>query len=56
MAICPVLDYGIPSAIEQLDSASGNGTLIFNLNGQKVSERAADKGLYIVNGKKVIIK
>ena len=56
MAICPVLDYGIPSAIEQLDSASGNGTLIFNLNGQKVSERAANKGLYIVNGKKVIIK
>ena len=56
MAICPVLDYGTASAIEQLSSVVANASAIFNLNGQKVSERAATQGLYIINGKKVILK
>ena len=56
MAICPILSYGVPSGIEQVQEASNGSAQIFNLNGQKVNADKAVSGLYIVNGKKVIIK
>ena len=56
MAICPVLSYGIPSAIEQVEEASNGSVQIFNLNGQKVNADKAASGLYIINGKKVMLK
>ena len=42
-----------PTAIESIQALQENGEL-FNLNGQRVA--APQKGLYIVNGKKVIMK
>ena len=42
-----------PTAIESIQAPQMNGEL-FNLNGQRVA--APQKGLYIVNGKKVIMK
>ena len=42
-----------PTAIESVQALQENGEL-FNLNGQRVT--APQKGLYIVNGKKVIMK
>ena len=56
MAISPVLSYGIPSAIEQVEEASNSSVQIFNLNGQKVNADKAASGLYIINGKKVMLK
>ena len=56
MAISPVLSYGIPSAIEQVEEASNGSVQIFNLNGQKVNADKAASGLYIINGKKVMLK
>lgn len=46
------LSFDTETGINEIGSESGN--TIFNLAGQRVSK--AQKGLYIVNGKKVIIK
>ena len=43
----------IATGISTVKSSNLNGT-IFNLNGQKVNK--AQKGMYIINGKKVVIK
>ena len=48
---------GTPTAIETVKTAeetSQENAVIYNLNGQRVDK--AQKGLYIVNGKKVVIK
>ena len=48
---------GTPTAIETVKTAEGidlENAVIYNLNGQRVDK--AQKGLYIVNGKKVVIK
>ena len=42
-----------PTGITMLKAAIENGT-VYNMNGQKVNK--AQKGLYIINGKKVVIK
>ena len=47
-------EFNLPTAISEMnDNATENGT-VYNLAGQRVNK--AQKGLYIVNGKKVIIK
>ena len=47
-------EFNLPTAISEInDNATENGT-VYNLAGQRVNK--AQKGLYIVNGKKVIIK
>lgn len=44
------------SAIKSLESVNADGeTVIYNLNGQKVNDTAAP-GIYIVNGKKTVLK
>jgi hypothetical protein len=43
----------IPDGINMLKNAIENGT-VYNMNGQKVNK--AQKGLYIINGRKVVIK
>ena len=43
----------VPTGISTVKNSNLNGT-IFNLNGQKMNK--AQKGLYIINGKKVVIK
>ena len=43
----------IPTGITMLKAAIENGT-VYNMNGQKVNK--AQKGLYIINGRKVVIK
>lgn len=52
-----MIDGGTPTGIESIenDNAAGGKRTIYNLQGQRVSENVA-KGIYIVNGKKVIIK
>jgi hypothetical protein len=44
---------GDPNGIVTV-KANQNGQTIYNLNGQKVEKTA--KGLYIINGKKVVVK
>jgi len=38
-----------------LKAGSENGEM-FNLNGQRLSSKPAQKGIYIIDGKKVVIK
>ena len=47
-------NFGVATGIETVEqSTSGNGHY-YNLNGQRVM--APSKGLYIINGKRVVIK
>ena len=51
-----ILDFGGTTGIDSLTpspSPKGEGS-VYNLNGQRVANPS--KGLYIVNGKKVVIK
>ena len=47
------VDGEVTTAIEGISTENNHGD-IYNLNGQRVDK--AQKGLYIVNGKKVVIK
>ena len=47
-------DPSIPTGISLVENATVNNGVIYNLNGQKVQN--AQKGLYIINGKKVVVK
>ena len=44
----------LPTGIKNLTPALSKGEGVYNLNGQKVNK--AQKGLFIINGKKVVIK
>ena len=44
----------IVTGISLVENATVNNGVIYNLNGQKVQN--AQKGLYIINGKKVVVK
>ncbi len=45
---------GDATAIDTIEADGLNNAVIYNLNGQRVEK--AEKGLYIINGKKVVIK
>ena len=46
---------GVSTGINDINANDNSGMkAIFNLNGQRVSEQQMGKGLYIINGKKVI--
>ena len=45
----------VPTGIGSLKAGSENGET-FNLNGQRLSSKPAQKGIYIIDGKKVVIK
>ena len=47
-------DFGGETAIKGVEAATNENAVIYNLAGQRVSK--AQKGLYIVNGKKVSVK
>ena len=47
-----VLDEGSTTAVQNLDSDTQTSATIYTLSGQRV--RTADKGIYIINGKKII--
>lgn len=47
-------DFGDTDAVKSIDATEKENSVIYNLAGQRVSK--AQKGLYIVNGKKVVIK
>ena len=49
-----IIDGSEASGIEGLEFAEKNNGKVYNLNGQRVEK--AQKGLYIVNGKKVVVK
>lgn len=54
-----VEDLGAVTAIEKVmneTSDVANGTNVYNLNGQLVNADNLPKGIYIINGKKIIIK
>ena len=44
----------VPTGINAVEAGIANGAAIYNLNGQRVSK--AQKGLYIIDGKKVVVK
>jgi len=48
------LDFSDTDAINSVEAIQNDNTVIYNLAGQRVQK--AQKGLYIVNGKKVVIK
>ena len=45
---------GIETAISEINGAAAENGAIYNLAGQRVNK--AQKGVFIVNGKKVIVK
>ena len=49
---------GVATSIENVDHSSVNSKamVIYNLNGQKLDKGSLGKGIYIVNGKKIIVK
>jgi hypothetical protein len=49
-----IIDGEDVTAISSIITDAENGNAIYNLNGQRVN--AATKGVYIINGKKMIIK
>ena len=52
-------DDPVPTAIEEvnvMEMLDGANSVWYNLNGQKLNGMPASKGLYIVNGKKVLVK
>ena len=49
-----VLTFGDATAIDELSGSADGEEAVYNLNGQRVDN--PEKGVYIVNGKKVIIK
>ena len=56
MAICPVLDYGVPTSIDNLNEVRTSTSRTYNLNGQTIDDKQARKGLQIVNGKAIFCK
>ena len=47
---------GTPTAITDIQNENGDNQTLFNLQGMKVQNTKGLKGLYIQNGKKVIVK
>ena len=49
---------GIPTGIDAIESSetTGNGNTYFTLSGMKIQGRPTEKGVYIKNGKKVLVK
>ena len=41
---------------ELVNAKSVNGQYVFDLNGRRLSAMPTTKGLYIINGKKVVVK
>ncbi len=51
-----LVDFGISTAIHEFLQEKVQGDDWFSLDGQKLNERPTQKGIYIRNGKKIIIK
>ena len=50
-------EEGVVTAVENLTPTLSEGmTVVYNLNGQRVADASLKKGLYIVSGKKVLVK
>ncbi len=47
-------DNGIPTGIVSLDSSKGNGSF-YTLSGMKIDQMPKQKGVYIQNGRKVVV-
>lgn len=47
---------GVATLIENVNHSSADSNVFYNLNGQKIEKMSLSKGVYIVNGKKVIVK
>ena len=47
--------YGTPTGIYQLENDS-KSAVIYDLKGNRLNGKALEKGIYIINGKKVIVK
>lgn len=50
------VEYPIPSGISKIVATDGDSKQFFNLNGQRIEGQPAQKGVYICNGKKLILK
>jgi len=48
-------DYGTPTGVHQLEK-DGNSAVIFDLKGNRLNRKALEKGIYIINGKKTVVK
>ena len=47
----------VETAIEiPIEEAFGSGAVYYNLNGQKIDGKPTKGGIYVVNGKKVLVK
>ena len=51
-----ILSVGNDSGIEELKASEINQKEIFDLNGKKVSQRPLESGLYIIDGRKTLMK
>ena len=49
-------DFGGTTGIEQITDNSQQTTVIYDLQGRKVTDTEGLKGIYIIDGRKVIIK
>ena len=48
-------DYGMPTGVHQLEN-DGNSAVIYDLKGNRLNGNALEKGIYIINGKKAVVK
>ena len=48
-------DYGTPTGVHQLEN-DGNSAVIYDLKGNRLNGKTLEKGIYIINGKKAVVK
>ena len=48
-------NYGTPTGVHQLEE-DGNSAVIFDLKGNRLNGKELEKGIYIINGKKTVVK
>ena len=49
-------DGGVVTGVENIESSSTEKATYYNLNGQKLNGAPTESGIYIRNGKKVLVK
>ena len=51
-----ILSLGDDAGIEEINACENHKKKVFDLNGKEVTQKPLEKGLYVINGRKTLIK